>query len=73
MIHDKVGLPEPLLFFRGSRIETVWRSGDSQCIEGCVGAKTPQQLRESLFLLSLVLVVQGLLFLESHKITTWLL
>lgn len=38
MVHDKVGVPKPLPFLRVSGMETVSKSGDSQCDGGRVGA-----------------------------------
>ena len=44
MVHNKASFPKPLPFLRASGMETVWRSGDSQCGEDRDGARTPQQL-----------------------------
>lgn len=30
-VHDMIGLPKPLPFFRGSAVKTVSRLGNSQC------------------------------------------
>lgn len=60
IVHDKVVLPKPLLFFRGSGLETVLSTGNSQCVEGLSWGK--DSTTEGL---SLCLVVQGSYYLEG--------
>ena len=67
MVHDKSGLPQPLPFLRALGMETVWRSGDSQCGGGSRWGKDPPAAEElSLPLMLLLgLGVQGPYSLEA--------